>query len=67
MRASVRRFHAVALACGCLDLGVDQLLYGAAAQEVAGLAFSGQDVGATSDAELRVPGLDNQMPCLRQT
>lgn len=42
---------AVVLACCGLDLGVDQLLYGAA--EAAGLALGGQDVGAASDAELR--------------
>jgi hypothetical protein len=43
----------VVLPCGCMDPGVDQLLYGAAAKKVAALAFGGQDVGASSDAELR--------------
>jgi hypothetical protein len=44
--------RAVVLACGRLDLGVDQLLHGAAAQEAAGLALGGHDVGAAPDAEL---------------
>ena len=37
----------VVSACGCLDLGVDQLLDGAAAKEAAGLALGGQDVGGS--------------------
>jgi pimeloyl-ACP methyl ester carboxylesterase len=45
----------VVLACGYVNLGVNQLLDGAAAEEAAGLAFGGQDVGAAPDAELRCP------------
>src|SRR5215475_10037139 len=54
----------VVLAGGCLDLGEDQLLDGAAAEEVAGLALGGQNVGAASDAELRCsrPGQPDAVP-----
>jgi hypothetical protein len=38
--------RAVVLACCGLDLGGDQLFYGAAAQKTAGLALGGHDVGA---------------------
>lgn len=43
---------------------MDELLYDAAAQEVAGLALGGQDVGAASDAELRCsrPGQPDAVP-----
>jgi hypothetical protein len=45
---------AVGLVLGCcLVPGVDQLLDGAAAEEAAGPALGGQDVGAAPDAELR--------------